>query len=276
MPELPEVEVIRRGLLPHLVDKTITGIDYNRKPLRSPVDINKMTKEITQVKIKDVKRRAKYILLPMENRTTVVIHLGMTGNLGIFDKDTPLTKHDHLQWSLSDGNQLRYNDIRRFGSIHILTASETLTQEEVFFKTSGPEPFDELFSVENMFNLAKGKQVTVKQFIMTSQVVVGIGNIYANESLFRAGIHPEKKVSQLTQLEWQILIDTIKKVLDHAIDCGGSTISDFLNASQEHGYFQMNFTVYGKDGTPCPKCNVPLLKSKIGGRATFYCKNCQS
>ncbi|BHH81813.1 bifunctional DNA-formamidopyrimidine glycosylase/DNA-(apurinic or apyrimidinic site) lyase [Desulforhopalus sp. 52FAK] len=275
MPELPEVEVIRRGLRPHLVDKTITGISYNMKPLRSPVDISKMTKEIIQVKITDVKRRAKYILLAMETGATVVIHLGMTGNLGIFDNHTPRAKHDHLQWSLSDGNQLRYNDIRRFGSIHTLTASETLVQEEVFFKTSGPEPFDELFSVENMCNVAKGKQLTVKQFIMNSQVVVGIGNIYANESLFRAGIHPEKKVSALTQIEWQTLIDTIKKVLLHAIDCGGSTISDFLNASQERGYFQMNFTVYGKDGEPCPKCYAPLLKSKIGGRATFYCKNCQ-
>jgi len=276
MPELPEVEVIRRGLLPHLVDKVVTGISYNRKPLRSPVHIDKMTSEILQVKITDVLRRAKYILLPMESGATVVIHLGMTGNLGIFDKDSPLTKHDHLQWSLNDGNQLRYNDIRRFGSIHVLTASEVAVQEDVFFKTSGPEPFDKQFTGDYMYELAHGKQVTVKQFIMNTQIVVGIGNIYANESLFRAGINPEKKITQLTQPEWHKLTETIRKVLNHAIDCGGSTISDFLNASQERGYFQMNFTVYGKDGEPCPKCSAPILKSKIGGRATFHCKRCQS
>ncbi len=197
MPELPEVEVIRRGLLPHLVDKVVTGISYNRKPLRSPVDIDKMTKEIIQVRISDVQRRAKYILQHMENGATVVIHLGMTGNLGIFCKDSLLAKHDHLQWSLSDDNQLRYNDIRRFGSIHVLTASEVAVQEECFFKTSGPEPFEKQFSGDYMYGLAKGKQTTVKQFIMNSQIVVGIGNIYANESLFRAGIHPGKKIAQL-------------------------------------------------------------------------------
>ena len=275
MPELPEVEVIRRGLRPHILDTTITGIAYNGKSLRFPVNIRKMNDEVCRNTITGVERRAKYILLQMHNGATIVIHLGMTGNLGVFPENSPLAKHDQLQWSLSNGNQLRYNDIRRFGSIHILSAAETMTQEEVFFSTSGPEPFDEQFSVNYLLTHAKGKQVTVKQFIMNSKIVVGIGNIYANESLFRAGIHPEKMVKNINQTEWQTLISTIKKVLNHAIDCGGSTISDFLNASQERGYFQMNFTVYGKDGSPCPLCETPLLKSKIGGRATFYCNKCQ-
>lgn len=275
MPELPEVEVIRRGLRPHLLDTIITGIAYNGKSLRFPVNITKMSNEVYHNTITGVERRAKYILLQINTGATIVIHLGMTGNLGVFPQNSPLAKHDHLQWSLSDGNQLRYNDIRRFGSIHILSAAETKTQEEVFFSTSGPEPFDELFSVNYLLKHAKGKQVSIKQFIMNSKIVVGIGNIYANESLFRAGIHPEKIVKTVSQAEWQTLISTIRKVLNHAIDCGGSTISDFLNASQERGYFQMNFTVYGKDGSPCPLCGTPLLKSKIGGRATFYCNKCQ-
>jgi formamidopyrimidine-DNA glycosylase len=234
-----------------------------------------MTTEATQSRIVDVQRRAKYILLHLDSGATIIIHLGMTGNLGIFDSKSPLAKHDHLQWSLSDGNQLRYNDIRRFGSIHILSAAETEIREDVFFSTSGPEPFEKRFSVSYLQKIAKGKQVTIKQFIMNSQIVVGIGNIYANESLFRAGIHPGKMVKKLTPTEWQTLITTIRKVLNHAIDCGGSTISDFLNASQESGYFQINFTVYGKEGSPCPQCKAPLRKSKIGGRATFYCDNCQ-
>ena len=275
MPELPEVEVIKRGLQPHLIDQTITEVAYNQKPLRTPVDIVKIRKEIVANSIIEIRRRAKYILLQMGNGAILVIHLGMTGNLGIFPKESPLTKHDHIQWTLKNGNQLRYNDIRRFGSIQILSASESINCEKTVFKTSGPEPFDELFTAKYLYKRAKGKNVAVKQFIMNSQIVVGIGNIYANESLFRAGIRPDKPIKSIKLKQWTTLIETIQKVLIHAIDCGGSTISDFLNASQERGYFQMNFTVYGKAGLPCPKCTTTLEKSKIGGRASFYCKNCQ-
>ncbi|MFT5697283.1 MAG: formamidopyrimidine-DNA glycosylase [Desulforhopalus sp.] len=275
MPELPEVEVICRGLRPHLLDQTVTQIFHNNKSLRSPIDILRLRKEVVSNSITAVDRRAKYLLLHMGNGATMIIHLGMTGNLGIFPIDSPLAKHDHVQWNLNDGNQLRYNDIRRFGSIHILSAAETVDREETFFKTSGPEPLENHFTADYLHTLAKNKAVTVKQFIMDSKVVVGIGNIYANESLFRAGIRPEKPVKDISKQQWQTLIDTIKKVLTHAIACGGSTISDFLNASQERGYFQMNFTVYGKEGQPCPQCGSPLLKSKIAARATFYCKKCQ-
>lgn len=275
MPELPEVEVICRGLRPHLLDQTITQIFYNKKPLRTAVDVLKIKKEVVFNTIVEVKRRAKYVLLHMSNGTIMVIHLGMTGNLGVFPQKSPLAKHDHVQWSLGNGNQLRYNDIRRFGSIHTLTASETVNCEETFFKTSGPEPFDDNFTANYLLTLAKGKNVTVKQFIMNSQIVVGIGNIYANESLFRAGIRPERQIKTLNIRQWKTLVETIRSVLSHAIECGGSTISDFLNASQERGYFQMNFTVYGKAGVPCPRCATPLVKSKIAGRASFYCENCQ-
>jgi formamidopyrimidine-DNA glycosylase len=269
------VEVICRGLRPHLIGQTITQVSYNQKSLRNPVDIVKIRKEVILKTIVAVERRAKYILIHMNSGAVLIIHLGMTGNLGLFPKDMSLARHDHLQWLLKDGNQLRYNDIRRFGSIHILSPNDAKEREKSFFKTSGPEPFDACFSPDYLYNLSKGKSLTVKQCIMDSKIVVGIGNIYANESLFRAGILPEKKISSLTKPQWQNLIDTIRKVLSHAIDCGGSTISDFVNASQQQGYFQMNFTVYGKDGQPCPHCSAPLLKSKIGGRATFYCRHCQ-
>lgn len=275
MPELPEVEVIKRGLHPHLIDQTIIEVAYNKKPLRTPVDVIKIRKEIVHNPIIDIRRRAKYILLQMGNGAILVIHLGMTGNLGIFPEERPLCKHDHIQWTLNNGNQLRYNDIRRFGSIQTLSASETIKCEDTIFKTSGPEPFDERFTAHYLHKLAKGRNVTVKQFIMNSQIVVGIGNIYANESLFRAGIRPDRPIKSIKLKQWTALIETINKVLIHAIECGGSTISDFLNVAQEHGYFQMNFTVYGKEGAPCPNCTSPLQKSKIGGRASFYCKNCQ-
>lgn len=275
MPELPEVEVICRGLCPHLEGRRITRISYNNKALRNPVDMAKLQKEVVFNRIETVQRRAKYILLNMDNGATMVIHLGMTGNLGVFQKDSPLGKHDHMQWTLENDNQLRYNDTRRFGSVHILTADETLEREETFFKTSGPEPFDQHFTATYLHKLAKNKNISVKQFIMNSQVVVGIGNIYANESLFRAGIRPEKQVKNMNKRQWQSLIETIRDVLEHAITCGGSTISDFLNASQERGYFQMNFKVYGKNGQPCPQCRTTLEKSKLGGRATYCCKKCQ-
>ncbi|PHR24654.1 MAG: formamidopyrimidine-DNA glycosylase [Desulfotalea sp.] len=275
MPELPEIEVICQGLRPLLVDQMITQIAYNNKPLRNPVDIEKIRKEIVFKRITSIERRAKYILILMDNGATLVIHLGMTGNLGVFPQESPLAKHDHVQWTLNNGNQFRYNDIRRFGSIHILSAAETEVREDTFFKTSGPEPFGTQFTANYLLKLATNKKVTVKQFIMDSKVVVGIGNIYANESLFRAGIQPDKPVKDLSKPQWQALVQTIKKVLRHAIECGGSTISNFLNASQERGYFQMNFKVYGKAGQPCPQCKTPLSKSKIAGRATFYCNKCQ-
>lgn len=275
MPELPEVEVITRGLRPHLMGKTITRIRYNQKPLRHAVELTKLDEELLNQSIVGVDRRAKYLQIHLLSGAILIIHLGMTGNLGIFSEKAPLGKHDHVQFRLEDGSELRYHDTRRFGSIHILDPSEALVREDTFFKTSGPEPFAREFSADYLYTRAKGKEVTVKQFIMTTQNVVGIGNIYANESLFRAGIRPGKKVRSLTKRQWQLLITTIQQVLTHAIDCGGSTISDFLNASQQQGYFQMNFMVYGKDGRPCPNCGTILKKSTIGGRASYFCTACQ-
>jgi formamidopyrimidine-DNA glycosylase len=275
MPELPEVEVICRGIRSFLVGRTVTDIHCNGKRLRHPVPMEIMQRKMVNQVITTVERRAKFLQIGLETGEMLIIHLGMTGNLGIFPPAVTPAKHDHVLWLLDNGTELRYNDIRRFGSIRFLSVSEVVDREETIFQTTGPEPFSDEFSAEYLQKLAKGKNPAVKLFIMTNQTVAGIGNIYANESLFAAGIQPSRTAQSLTKKEWERLVIEIRRVLSHAIECGGSTISDFLNASQEKGYFQMNFKVYGREGKACSLCSANIEKQKIGGRASYFCPNCQ-
>lgn len=275
MPELPEVEVICRGLRPHIIGRKVTAISHNGKNLRQPVPLEAMRRNMTNHTIVEVERRAKYLQISLETGAMLVVHLGMTGNLGIFPPTAKHAKHDHILWSLDNNTELRYNDIRRFGFIQILSREKAAGREKTIFKTTGPEPFSEDFSAQYLQKIAKNKSLTVKVFIMTTQTVAGIGNIYANESLFGAGIRPTRRVPTLTLKEWNRLVTEIRRVLNHAIACGGSTISDFLNASQEKGYFQMNFKIYGKDGKKCTACSTIIKKIVVGGRASYYCPKCQ-
>ena len=275
MPELPEVEVICRGIRSFLIGRTVTAIQCSGKKLRHPVPMEAMQRVMVNQKITSVERRAKFLQLGLEKGEMLVIHLGMTGNLGIFPPTSPRAKHDHVLWLLDNGTELRYNDSRRFGSIQLLESDEVANREETIFKTTGPEPFSNDFTAEYLQNLAKGKSLAVKLFIMTNQTVAGIGNIYANESLFSAGIRPARKAQEISQKKWQRLVIEIRKVLAHAIECGGSSISDFLNASQEKGYFQINFKVYGREGMPCTRCSTKIEKQKLGGRASYFCPKCQ-
>lgn len=275
MPELPEVEVICRGIRCFLIDRTVTNIQCSGKKLRHPVPLEAMQRVMLNQKITSVERRAKFLQLGLEKGEMVIIHLGMTGNLGIFPPTAPRAKHDHVRWLLDNGTELRYNDIRRFGSIQLLAADEVADREKTIFNTTGPEPFSKEFTAEYLQNLARGKLLAVKLFIMTNQIVAGIGNIYANESLFSAGILPSRKAQEITRKNWERLVIEIRIVLAHAIECGGSSISDFLNASQEKGYFQINFKVYGRAGMPCTRCSAKIEKQKIGGRASYFCPKCQ-
>jgi len=275
MPELPEVEVICRGLRSFLLGRTVTAVHCSGKRLRHPVPMQAMQREIVNQTITAVDRRAKFLQISLAGGDMLIIHLGMTGNLGIFPPSATLAKHDHVLWSLNDGNELRYNDSRRFGSIRFLSAEEVSSREETIFKTTGPEPFSNAFSAEYLEQLAKGKGLAVKLFIMTNQTVAGIGNIYANESLFAAGIRPARKIQTLTCKEWVRLVSEIRNILHQAIECGGSTISDFLNASRERGYFQMNFKVYDREGKACHLCSAKIEKQKLGGRSSYFCPQCQ-
>jgi len=275
MPELPEVEVICQGLRPHLTGRTIVAVHCSGKQLRCPVPCKKMQDALTGTHIVDLSRRAKYLILKTDNDKALIIHLGMTGNMGIFDKHAETKKHDHVCWSLDNGQELRFNDTRRFGSIHYLSAKNINREIRQFFEKTGPEPFSRSCSVRYLSTLAASRKVAIKKFIMDTHVVAGVGNIYANESLFRAGIHPERPVSSLSEKEWKRLLSVIRKTLKHAIECGGSTISDFLGASGDGGYFQMNFRIYGKTGEKCTVCDELIQKKDVGGRASFYCPQCQ-
>ncbi len=273
MPELPEVEVTRMGLAPHLTGQELSCFRFSGKPLRLPVPVTTMA-DICHIPIIAVRRRAKYILVELQSGKLLVFHLGMTGNLGIFAEDTPRRKHDHLEWRLSSGQLLRFHDPRRFGSVAIVDGNNS-KEMEAFFKTSGMEPLSSEFTADYLQQAASRRSLAIKPFLMTSQIVVGIGNIYANESLFDAQIRPDKSVAKLQKKEWQRLVPSIQKILRHAIDCGGSTISDFRSASQRSGYFQISFQVYGRAGQPCKVCATKLRKITLGGRSTFFCPACQ-
>ncbi len=275
MPELPEVEVICQGLQSHLLNQTISGVYCSGKDLRTPIDCNGLQTELIGSVVTSLNRRAKYLLLKTDSGAGLIIHLGMTGNLGIFPAGTALKKHDHVCWLLDNNTELRYNDTRRFGSIRLLNHTTSLSDEKKFFAAIGPEPLSGKCSAGYLLQRAAKRKQAVKSFLMDSHVLAGVGNIYANETLFKAGIHPEQPACSLSAKQWKRVLTVLRKTLKHAIACGGSTISDFVNASGEGGYFQMNFKIYGKTGEPCQKCRGIVQKKQVGGRASFYCRTCQ-
>ncbi|MBM9605157.1 bifunctional DNA-formamidopyrimidine glycosylase/DNA-(apurinic or apyrimidinic site) lyase [Desulfopila inferna] len=275
MPELPEVEVVRRGLLPHLKNRKVLGFRWSGKNLRTIVPEGLLRERMTNAVITDVGRRAKYLLLPTDRGDLLIIHLGMTGQLGLFSKGTPDAKHDHLFFILSDNIELRYHDVRRFGAVHLITQEERGEAEISFFQSTGPEPFSDTCTAAYLHHKACGSSQAVKTFLMNGRIIAGIGNIYANESLFAAGIHPATPAGKLSKKQWQLLLNKVREILNWAIECGGSTISDFLNAGGGSGYFQANFRVYGRDGKSCVACSTTLVRQVISGRASVFCPRCQ-
>ena len=275
MPELPEVEVIRRGLQPHLSGRTINAIHHSGKRLRIEVPLIQMRRNLIGNTIKEVGRRAKYLLISFLSGDTLIIHLGMSGTLTLCEKQTPPRQHDHLVFALDSGLEIRYNDVRRFGSFSLLDASATADMEKTFFNKTGPEPFARECTPQYLHNRAKNSRRPIKSFLMDGMVIAGIGNIYANECLFTAKIHPALPAGELSLAKWKRLHSSIRKILQWAIDCGGSTINDFLNSNGKQGYFQANFKVYGKTNLPCSVCKTPLVKDVIGGRSSFHCPKCQ-
>ncbi|MCW8333602.1 bifunctional DNA-formamidopyrimidine glycosylase/DNA-(apurinic or apyrimidinic site) lyase [Vibrio paucivorans] len=268
MPELPEVEVSRMGITPHLKGETIDRFTFRTAKLRwnIPQELKLLEGQV----IRDISRRAKYLIIETDTGDAIV-HLGMSGSLRVLDADFPATKHDHVDLKLSNGKVLRYNDPRRFGA-WLWKASE---ESHKVLENMGPEPLTIEFSADYIAEKAKGKRVAVKQFIMDNKVVVGVGNIYANESLFSARVHPTRAAGKLTNKEWKLLVEEIKQVLDTAIKQGGTTLKDFAQADGKPGYFAQELQVYGKAGEACPSCGQEIEEQKIGQRNTFFCSNCQ-
>lgn len=271
MPELPEVETTRKGITPKTLNQTIRAIEIRHTQLRWPVD-QQQTSKLPGLVITSIKRRGKYLLLETP-QGHIIIHLGMSGVLRVLPHDTPLKKHDHIDLVLENGYLLRYHDPRRFGA-WIWYTDDILTHP--LLSKLGPEPLSESFNGPYLFQKTRQRKVAIKNLIMNSHVVVGAGNIYANEALFMSGIHPAKLAYRLTQKQAEVLCQNIKTVLARSIEQGGTTLKDFLTPDGQPGYFVQELNVYGKENQACPVCGKLIQKQVINQRASFYCPGCQS
>ena len=273
MPELPEVEVIRLGLQAHLPGRKVIEIVTGSKKLRLPMPRKNLKKYILGARVTSVARRAKFLLITMDNGACLIVHLGMTGRLGIFPPNANRAKHDHLRLQLDDSRQLRFNDTRRFGFIQVLAPDSDLNH--TMLTNIGPEPLGQDFTPAYLQQRAFGKNRPLKNFLMDSHVVAGIGNIYACEILFHAGLNPGEKISKLSAEEWTKVVESSRHILQKAIASGGTTISDYVDASGKSGYFQLELQTYGKQGKPCTCCSAPITKKTLAGRSTYFCPVCQ-
>jgi len=268
MPELPEVETTRRGIAPHIHEQKIRDVIVRQAKLRWPIPRG-LKQKLSGSEITGVQRRGKYLLISVDGGS-LILHLGMSGSLRIVDADLPPGKHDHVDIVLGSGKCLRFHDPRRFGAL--LWSKEPLKHELI--RTLGPEPLDESFNADYLFKASRGRKVAVKNFIMDSHVVVGVGNIYASESLFMAGIHPTRPAGRVSKARYAVLVDAIKQVLSRAIEQGGTTLKDFVREDGKPGYFAQSLNVYGRDGEAC-NCGGVIRKKVIGQRSSFYCPDCQ-
>lgn len=269
MPELPEVETTRRGIAPYCEGQTIARVTVRNGKLRWPVPED-LAAQMEGQTIRTVDRRAKYLFLNLDHGTAIV-HLGMSGSLRIVTNNTREQKHDHIDLVLHSGVILRFNDPRRFGCW--LWSGSAATHPLI--ASLGPEPLSPEFTGQMLFQLSRNKSAPVKSFIMDSHVVVGVGNIYANEALFKAGIHPKRKAGRISLGRYQRLVESIRETLSAAILMGGTTLRDFVNSDGQPGYFAQSLLVYGRSGEPCPECEAPLKEIRMSGRSTVYCGRCQ-
>jgi formamidopyrimidine-DNA glycosylase len=269
MPELPEVETTRRGLAPHVEGRRITAVVLRRPDLRWPIPAE-VAGLLPGQRVLGVRRRAKYLLLDTAPGSAL-LHLGMTGVLRVLPATTPVQAHDHVDFGLDSGRVLRFTDPRRFGCLLWQPAGET----HELLAGLGPEPLADDFDGDVLFARSRGRRSAVKTFLMDQAVVVGVGNIYAAESLFRAGIAPGRAAGAVSRERYRRLANAVKAVLAYSIARGGTTLRDFLNADGAPGYFEQELLVYGREGEPCRTCAGPLRGATMGGRATVWCPRCQ-
>ena len=269
MPELPEVETTRRGIAPHVEGRRIVAAVLRRPDLRWPIP-SAIRDELPGQRIAAVRRRAKYLLLDADSGS-VLLHLGMSGSLRVLPKATPAQLHDHVDLALDSGRVLRLTDPRRFGALLWQPQGQT----HVLLRDLGPEPLSLAFHGEYLYERSRGRRSPVKHFLMDQKIVVGVGNIYAAEALFRAGLHPARAAGRISRERYALLADAAKQILAHAIQRGGTTLRDFINPDGEPGYFEQELFVYGRAGEPCKVCGTTLRGADWGQRATAYCPRCQ-
>lgn len=269
MPELPEVETTGRGIAPHVLDRPIRALRVYQRALRWPIP-EALDRALPGAAIQRVRRRAKYLLLDVSGGS-LIVHLGMSGSLRVLPAGTARREHDHVDLEFVDGGVLRYNDPRRFGcwlwqpagSVHPL------------LHHLGPEPFDPGFDGDYLYQRSRGRHGPVKTFLMDQEIVVGVGNIYAAEALFRAGIDPRRAAGRVGLPRYIALAAAVRAILQHAIERGGTTLRDFLRPDGEPGYFEQELQVYGRAGEPCRICATPIRSLNLGQRASCYCPRCQ-
>ena len=269
MPELPEVETTRRGIEPHILNKQVRKVILRTKKLRWPIP-SRLNRYLSEQYINEVARRGKYLLLKTDNGT-LIIHLGMSGSLRILDADLPAQKHDHVD-IVFNKKLLRLRDPRRFGAV-LWTKHDPYKHK--LLSTLGPEPLSNEFTGEYLHKISRKRQLSVKDFIMNSKNVVGVGNIYATESLFSSGIHPLRAAGKISKQRYIDLTENINTILNKALQSGGTTLRDFTHEDGKPGYFSIELKVYGRGKQPCVVCKKPLRAIKQGQRTTTYCTNCQ-
>lgn len=269
MPELPEVETTLRGIVPHVIGRKITAVIVRNANLRWKVPADIQT--LKGCRIAAARRRGKYLLLETD-RGTLLMHLGMSGSLRVIESAAPWRAHDHFALELDGVRQLRLHDPRRFGCV-LLLHEDPATHP--LLRDLGPEPLGDEFTADYLFQRARGRAAPVKQFIMDSKIVVGVGNIYACESLFLAGIRPTRKAGKVSRAECSRLVAAIRRVLAASIKQGGTTLRDFLREDGEPGYFKQSLRVYDREGQPCKKCGALVKRIVLGQRGTCFCPACQ-
>ena len=272
MPELPEVETTRRGVEPHVTGVRISELIIRRYDLRQPISADITVLEGRSIRA--VTRRSKYLLFAIDDGSTLLVHLGMSGSLRVVDPAEDWKKHDHVGMTLETGRQLRFHDPRRFGLVLRLTEPDPMAH--ALLKNLGPEPLEDEFTVKHLTAACAKRSAAIKLVIMDAKTVVGVGNIYASEALFRAGILPETPANKITQPRLAKLVTAIREVLAAAILEGGTTLRDFLNSDGKPGYFKQRLFAYERKGQPCRVCETPICHAVTGQRSTYWCPRCQS
>ncbi|PWG64884.1 bifunctional DNA-formamidopyrimidine glycosylase/DNA-(apurinic or apyrimidinic site) lyase [Sediminicurvatus halobius] len=271
MPELPEVETTRRGVAPHAVGRRLAALVVREPRLRWPVDAG-LAAQAQGRRVTALERRAKYLLFGLEGGLWLLLHLGMSGSLRVVPAGAPPQRHDHLDLALDSGEAVRFTDPRRFGSLHGASGDP---EAHPLLRHLGPEPLGEAFHGQHLYALSRSRRVPVKAFVMDSRVVVGVGNIYAAEALWRARIHPGRAAGRIGLGRYRRLAEAIKAVLAEAIEAGGTTLRDFTRGDGTPGYFRQQLDAYGRAGLPCRRCGTPLQSRRLAQRATVYCPRCQ-
>lgn len=273
MPELPEVETVRKTLKNLVSHKQIESITiFWPKMIKNPIDVEQFIDALKGETIKDVGRRGKFLIIYTQN-FALVSHLRMEGKYGLYPKEEPFDKHTHVIFHFTDGSELRYRDVRKFGTMHLYKKGDEFKQPPLI--DLGPEPFSDDFTKDYLAEKLRKTTRKVKPALLDQKLFVGLGNIYVDEALFRSGIHPERLANSLTDPEITLLHQEIVKTLDEAVKKGGSTIRSYVNSQGEIGMFQLELYAYGRTGEECKKCGTPLEKTTVGGRGTHYCPQCQ-